>query len=331
MPILKDLTPEMVVTAYEKYKAGERSRGSMATSNWPTALAHDCEAYAVYNRTVPPEKRREIGAELAMIFSEGNDQARMVKRDLVDAGFEVSGEEEQMLWPRYQISGRRDLLLWKPGMKEKVRVEVKSTSPWTFAGINSAEDIRKSSKDWLVKWWRQVALYMVLQGVERYWLLLKNKQNGKIKIIEFRMDDEILQAAEAMLQKAERVNRLIQIGEQPPTESKISDADYCSECPFFDTCLPDLAFGPGAAMLTDEQATDLAAMLDRREELSAAAKEYDEVDKEAKGTVKALELAGYNKVVAGDWICSVKETAKKEYTVKAQIVKSVSFVRSTQR
>jgi len=323
---MRQLTPEIVVTAYEEHKARERSRRSIATSNWPTVLAHPCEAYAVYNRIVPGDQRRKIGSDLAMIFSEGNDQARMVKRDLIDAGFEVSGEEEQMSWPKFQISGRRDLLVWKEGFKEKVRVEVKSCSPWTFEAINSVTDLMETQKGWLAKWWKQVALYMVLQGVSTYWMLLKNKQSGKIKIIPFELTDTLLEAAEAMLKRAERVNHLIQIGAMPGDDLKIADREHCTECEFFSTCLPNLAFGPGLSILTEEDAMELSLLLDRRAELEGAATEYDEVDKEAKATIKVLNENGGGKLfMAGEWIATVKESARKAYSVPAMTTRRIDF------
>ena len=325
---LERLTPQQVVEAYEAHKARERTRGSMATSNWPTVLAHPCEAYGVFNRTVPPQNRRKIGADLAMIFSEGNDQARIVKRDLEAAGFEVSGEEEQMTWPKFQISGRRDLVLWKEGMREKVRVEVKSCAPYTYDKINSADDLAKSDKMWLRKWARQVALYMILQGVDRYWLLLKNKSNGQIKIIEFVQNDELLDCAEAMLAKAERINHLVQIGMAPPDTTKISDPDLCNECEFFDTCLPQLQLGPGAVVLTEEDAAELALMLRRRAELDAAASEYDQIDKEVKAAIKAAASEGQDKVVIEDWIASIKTIEKKAFTIPAHSEKRITFIRS---
>ena len=327
----KALTPKMVVSAYEKYKAGERGKGSMATSNWPTVLAHDCEAYAYYNRTVPPKNRRKIGADLAMIFSEGHDQARMVKRDLQDAGFEVSGEEEQMVDKRYQISGRRDLLIWKPGLKEKVRVEVKSCSPWTFDAVKRPEDIAKSSKIWLRKWWKQIALYMHLQGVDKYWLMMKNKQSGQLKIIEFVMDAGMQKSVKEMLQKAARVNKMIQTTTPPSKKQKISDPEYCSECEFLDTCLPKLVFGPGATVLTREEATELELQLDRREKLVGRWREYNEIDEEVKDKIKALGLAGVNKVVAGDWIATIKEEFRKAYKVDENTIQKVFFIRSSKR
>ena len=81
-----ELTPELLVRAYRDYKKNQMHGRSIASSNWVTTLCHPCEAYAVYMRTVPPEKRIALDGGLGMIFSEGNDQARMVKRDLIDCG-----------------------------------------------------------------------------------------------------------------------------------------------------------------------------------------------------------------------------------------------------
>lgn len=323
---MNTLTPEFVVEQYETYKARQRNRSTMATSNWPTALAHDCEAYAVYNRIVPPEQRRKIGADLAMIFSEGNDQARMVKRDLIDAGFEVSGEEEQMSWPKYQISGRRDLLLWKEGMTEKIRTEVKSCSPFTFDAIHKPSDLIETEKDWLRKWFKQVALYMVLQSVNRYWLLLKNKANGQIKILEFLWDrDPIADTAEKMIAKAERVNKLVQIGAQPPAETKLADPDVCCECPFFDACLPDMTFGPGAVIFGDEDVAEMSAMLEERAKLEPLVKKFKELDDDLKSTVKSAGSGGQSVFSIGEWSATIKEVNKREYTVAAQTQKQVKF------
>ncbi len=321
---LRSLTPHDVVAAYEKYKAGSRGM-SMATSNWPTALAHDCRAYAVYMRTVPPAQRRQIGVDLAMIFSEGNDQGRMVKRDLEDAGFIVSDQESQMVWPKYQISGRKDLKIWKEGFREKINVEVKSCSPFTYDKIKTIEDISDANEPWLRKWYKQVALYMVLQGVEKYWLLLKSKSKGAIKILEFTMNDHIYQTAEAMIKKAEWVNRLIQIGEMPKAEDKISDVDFCSECEFYNVCLPDLTFGPGAVIFSGEDIAELTAQLERRAELDPLRKEFEELDKELKQEMKMHASEGQDRIVIGDWIVKISEVNKKTYEVKAHTEKRVTF------
>ena len=324
MSEVKKLRPSDVVEAYEAYKS-RRSRGSVATANWPTTLAHDCSAYAYWNRTVPPERRRTIDAHLAMIFSEGSDQGRMVTRDLIDAGFVVSDQESQLFWAKYQISGRKDLKIWKEGFREKINVEVKSCAQYTYAAINKPEDLIDTDKHWLKKWYRQVALYMVLQGVDTYWLLLKSKQMGSIKILEFKINDDIYQTAEAMIKKAEWVNGLIQIGELPKESDKIADVDYCQECEFYDTCLPDLTFGPGAVIFDAESVADLVEQLDHLAELKPIAKEYKDLDEDLKAEFKMHASQGQEKLVVGPWIVTVKEQSRTAYSVEATTYSTVKF------
>lgn len=324
----KQLTPDDVIEAYRKYKLeqGGGSSGSVASSNWPTTLAHECRAYAYWNRTVPGDQRRDFSPELKMIFSEGNDQARIVKRDLQDAGFTISDQESQMSWPKYQIYGRKDFQIWREGFREKIHVEVKSASRFTYSAINKVEDLLNDRKPWLKKWYKQTALYMVLQGVEKYWMLLKSKEMGAIKIIEFAMNDQILNTANEMINKAEWVNKLIQIGEVPKTEDKISDADYCSECEFYHACLPDLAFMGGAVILDEAAIGEMEQQLDRRAELAPLRKEYEDLDEELKDVIKSMASEGASRIVIGKWIAQIREQSRDGYVVNPTTFKVVKFV-----
>src|SRR5690349_17873800 len=83
--IRDQLSPGRLVEEYKALKKG-RERTSIATANWVTTLGHECEAYAVYNRTVLPKDRRALKESLGMIFAEGDDQARAIKRDLFAMG-----------------------------------------------------------------------------------------------------------------------------------------------------------------------------------------------------------------------------------------------------
>lgn len=320
------LTPAIVVESYRKYKLGHKSGSSMATANWPTALAHECDAYALFNRTVPPEQRRNITDRLAMIFSEGNDQERMVSRDLVESGFEISGQQGQMVWKEFQISGRRDLILSQHGYAGKVRVEVKSASPYTYTGLNKPEDLLYSEKPWFLRWGKQISLYIWLEAIEEYWLLLKNKVTGDIKIIPFTMTDRVTELANAMLEKAKWVNGLVQIGAMPEENKKIADSDVCSECQFYDVCLPDLSFGPGAVIFSDEDVVELIAQLDRRAELAPLRKEYEDLDEELKQVVKSMASEGQSKIVIGTWIANIKEQSRGGYVVQPTTFKVVKFI-----
>lgn len=318
------LEPQKVEEDYRAHKLRDREgRGGVASANWVTTLAHACEAYAVYNRRVPYEQRRKIDAGLAMIFSEGNDQARAIKRDLLDMGYEVEGEEGQMAWPAFQITGRKDFKLRRQGLPS-VRVEAKSCNPYIFDSLKTVQDLRNHRSEWVQKWDKQVAVYMVLQNVDHYWLLLKNKSTGNIHIIEYHLGDEELQIAEAMLKKAERVNKLVQIGQAPSADQKISNPDDCARCEFFPVCLPELNFGLAAKVLTDELAAEMQAKLDRHATLKPFSKEYEELDEELKGEVKSLTVDGTEDVVIGDWLAHVKLINVKAVPAKTVEAKAAS-------
>lgn len=326
-----ELTPDELVQKYFEYKRQRVHGRSLATANWVTTLAHDCEAYAVFMRTVPPEDRRGMKDSLGMIFSEGDDQARAIKRDLIDMGFEVSSEEGQVAWPKYQITGRRDLKLLKPGTRKRVPVEVKSCSPFTYDSIDSVADIREHKWSFIQKWDKQVALYMVLDSQPEYWLLLKNKSSGQIKIIQYTLGDEEYRIAEVMLKKAEKTNHLVQIGQMPTPAMKLNDPDVCGECEFFPVCVPDLDFGLGARVLTDEAAGEMSMKLDRHAVLKPMAKEFEDLDDELKTEVKTLCSDGTADVVVGDWMAHVKRIPIKASTPKpraAYTQERVTFIKS---
>lgn len=310
------------------------SRSSVANANWVTTLGHECDAYAVYNRTVLPKDRRPLKESLGMIFAEGDDQARAIKRDLYAMGYEVEGAEGQMAWPKYQITGRQDLTIRKNGVRFSVHAEIKSCSPFTYDSIGSIEDLKTHKWSFIQKWYAQVCLYMVLQGVGEYWMILKNKSTGQIKILEFTLGDDELQRAEVMIAKAEKVNRLVQIGEMPSAEMKISTPDLCAECEFFPVCLPELNFGMAAKVLTDDTAAELAQKTERLTELKPFAKEYEDLDDEVKGEIKALCADGGENVVYGDWVASIKRIEIKAQPEKlvpakpASIQQRVSFIKA---
>lgn len=329
--IQEKMSAEKLVQDYVKYKAQKLSGRSIANANWVTTLAHECEAYGVYMRTVPPEKRRKMKESLGMIFSEGDDQARAIKRDLLDLGYEVEGAEGQVSWPKFQITGRKDLRIRKIGVRHGISTEVKSCAPYTYDSINSVEDVRNHKWTFIRKWYGQVALYMVLQSEERYWLLLKNKSTGQIKIIEFTLGDNEWAAADVMTKKAERINEFVQIGKMPTSEMKISTPDLCTECEFFDTCLPDLNMGMAAKILTEELAAELSMKTARLMELKPMSKEFEDLDEEVKAQIKALTVDGEENVVYGDWVAYVKSIQikavpeKKVPAKEAYVQKRITF------
>src|SRR6267154_2713279 len=83
---------------------------------------------------------------------------------------QVTGQQGQLVWKEFQISGRRDLILYKHGYAGKVRIEVKSASPYTYDSLKKPEDLLDSEKSWFARWGKQIALYIWLEGIEEYYL-----------------------------------------------------------------------------------------------------------------------------------------------------------------
>lgn len=308
-----ELTPEKLVEDYRTYK-GQRLHGrSLAGANWVTTLAHECEAYGVFMRTVPAEKRLAMKESLGMIFSEGDDQARAIKRDLLDMGYEVEGAEGQMSWAAFQITGRQDLKIRRQGARHSIYAEIKSCSQYSYDSVNSVDDMRTHKWMYIRKWYAQVCLYMLLRAVETYWVILKNKQTGQIKIVVFTLDQNAWVAADAMVEKAKRINEFVQIGAMPTPEMKIEEPNLCEECEMFAVCNPSLNFGAAATILDDELAADLSNRTARILELKPLAKEYEDLDDEVKSTVKSLcSVSGSETVVYGEYIANIKRIPIKE-------------------
>lgn len=301
-----ELTPEILVADYEAYKVSKsRSFAGPSQANRCSVLGHPCTAYTYYDRTVPGDQRREINAGLAQIFDEGREQERIIQRDLLEMGYDVSQQQGSLTWPAYNISGHRDFKISKGG-SPVVRCEFKSVNPYIFDKLNTVEDVRTHHMFFIQKWYSQTVLYLLLEGQKTYWLFLKNKTSGRIKCLVFQWNDQMWEDAEALIKKAERINKLIQIGEKPTADEKISNPDDCARCEFFTACLPELNFGLAAKVLTDELAAEMQAKLDRHATLKPFSKEYEELDEELKGEIKSLTVDGSEDVVIGDWLAHVK-------------------------
>jgi hypothetical protein len=95
-----------------------------------------------------------------------------------------------------------------------------------------------------------------------------------------------------------------------------------------------MEFGPGAKVLTEESASELAQKTERLLELRPLAKEYEALDDELKEEVKALCADGSEQVVYGDYVATVKRiqvNGSPEKVVPAKpgyVQQRVTFIRA---
>lgn len=307
------ISPAQLVADYEALKQRESQPSAEAPNNRASILGHPCTAYCYFNRVVPASKRAPVPARLARVFAEGKEQERVFQNDLRSMGYDLSLQQKPLYWPAPQISGHLDWVLSK-GDSERVRCEFKSCAPFTFNSLHSVEDVKNHKWAFVRKWYGQILLYCLMDGEERYWLILKNKSTGEARVIEFAMGDVELQEAENLVKKAELVNLYVQEYRQNaawtiPENEKVNDPRMCPECEFMAVCGPTLHLGPGLQVVTDGE---IEKMLDRRGELEAGAGEFEELDGELKEYFKGRLGADGGMASCGDWFVEVKRTVRKD-------------------
>ena len=271
-------------------------------TNRASEAGHPCMRYLVLRR-VKWQDMPLHDVRLQLIFDEGNNQERIVLRDLEDAGVRLIDQQRDYEWRQFQLTAHLDAKAVL-SETEAAPIECKSMSDPIFRQITTLEDLLRSDKPWLKKYPAQIQLYLLLSNAERGFLILKNKSTGELKEIEVRLD---LEYAEGILKKLEQINGHVAAGTIPPAMPY--DEDICDRCPFFQTtCLVEVK---RTALVLSEDA-ELAKDLDRREELKPLVDEYDKLDKAVK-----KKLTGQEKVSCGNYLILGKKVQRKGYEVKA--------------
>jgi len=204
-----------------------------------------CLRRGVYERTRWQEKEMHDGRVQA-IFDEGNEQERIVNRDIADAGIELIEQQRSYDWPRYQITGHIDgkiVCETENGPPIGVPCEIKSMAPHIFTSIHKFEDFL--ARPWHRSYMVQITLYMLMEELDIAIFILKNKSTGELKQIPVNLD---YQMGEWALKAAEAINKHVADNTLP---DKVDDIDVCSHCPFKGLCLPDICFGAPLTIADD--------------------------------------------------------------------------------
>lgn len=287
----------MIVEKVLEYK--ERGiKQSPVNTNRASDLGHPCVKYHVLNRTRWNERSLH-NVNLQLTFDLGNVLEDVVLRDIQNAGFQVIEQQRAFSWPEYQITGHLDAKVIIDG--QAIPLEVKTASPYVFKAINSITDLTNGKYGYLKKYPAQLTLYCLMGNHEKGIFLFKDKSSGAMKEIEMPLDYEL---GEILLKRAEAINQHIKAGTMP---EPISEEMWCNGCPFAHICLPE-QIGKEVEVDTGE----LSTMLDRLESLKPTVKEYDEIDKQVKETIKGRE-----KILAGNWFITGKWIDKKAMSIAA--------------
>lgn len=263
-----------------------------------SSIGHPCERYLyLMIKRWDEQKPHDVG--LQNIFDLGNSIEEHTIKNIKEAGFEVvtptcwSWKIEKPL-----ITGREDIRI-KDENGELIPVEIKGLSPQEWAKLNTVDDFFRSKHYYVRGYPAQLQVYMLHFGKQYGFFALTNKLTGETKFIEMPFDYEY---AESLLQKAERIYKALEDGVSPePCE----DISICEGCSLAHVC------GECRRKPTDiEIDGELDELIDRKQELAAAKKEYEEVDKQIKARIGERE-----KVLTGKYIVTRTSFVKKAFTV----------------
>ncbi len=274
---------------------------SRRNANWASDLAHPCLRYLVYSR-LNWQNRKPPSKELIYRFREGQDQERIVKRALEDAGFDIILSQQYFSWERFEIVGKVDGFIILDG--KKFPIEIKGVSPYSWEKFSSIEAIKKNRSYWIRRTVAQLDIYLLMTECEIGFLIPKTF-GKKPKILAMEIDYEL---GEELVKKAEVVNECVKKKQYP--ERIEYSSELCGNCPFEHICMP-LALSNEQII---ENAEDLKKLY-RWAELKQAAKEFQKLDKELKERFR-----GQN-VIIGDFSITSKEVETTIYRVPDAIKK----------
>lgn len=285
--------------AFEKWLRG-KIRVTPCHSARASSLGLSCERQLFYEQSAW-EQRALPPIELQAIFELGKDVEEIAIRRLEGMGVQILQRGKDYIDRRLNLTGHVDAKLGWPGWTKAIPAEIKGLNPFTAGSIRTVEDIRDHKQEWVRKYYGQLQTYLYLDGSELGVFVLFNKVSGQLEFIDCPLDYAY---AETLLQKAERVRDAVKMGVPPPRHL----TSECAHCPFVHVCQPDMQFGPGVELL---DSAELEAMLKRREELSAAASEWESLDK----SIKA-QLPKRPELIVGEFALTGKEVSRKGFTVE---------------
>lgn len=263
-------------------------------------LGYPCERYLfLLIKHWEEQKPHDVG--LQNIFDLGNTLEEHTIKNIKEAGFEVITPTQRSWQIDVKggiITGREDIRI-KDENGELLPVEIKGISPFEYDKLNSVDDFLKSKRSYIKGYPAQLFVYMLHFGKEKGFFALTNKLTGETKFIEVPFDYEL---GEQYLSKAERVYKALASDEIPEA---CEDLATCENCPMAHIC------GLQRRVPTDVDLDDeLDDLINRKQELAAAKKEYEEVDAEIKKKIGERE-----KVLTGHYLIERKSFVKKAFTV----------------
>lgn len=277
-----------------------------------SSIGHPCDRY--HWHSVKDWRARPLpDPVLQSIFNEGKFHETAVIQCLQNMGFEIVEQQRAFQIEKPLITGHVDgILRYKDN---SFPFDVKTTNPYDFDKLTSAEDFLNSHKTYHRNYIAQLQLYLLMTNNPVGCLIMKNKLTGALRSVFMQIDYAF---CENILKRAERVYAALA---QNEPAARTENIDHCLQCPFRHLCLPDLAMSPGVQVIDD---LELGGLLERRNQLKPMADEFKDTDETIKDFIKPH---GAGERICGEWLIQTKEQTKKEYTVKESTFLVTKFAR----
>ena len=274
-------------------------------------IGHPCERY-LYLLIKHWEEVKPHDEGLQNIFDFGNSVEAYTIQKLKDAGLEVI-TPTQRSWKVLNplITGREDIRIKDPDDGQLYPAEIKGLSPTEWERLNTIDDFYTSKRYYVRGYPAQLTVYLWHFEKEKGFFVLTNKLTGEIKIIGVPFDWD---RADALLKKGERIYKALET--DTPPES-CDDISVCENCGLRHICTAAI---DRAEMEIDDG--ELEAAIDRKNELSPAYREYQEIGERIKRIVGERE-----KVLAGQYVVMTKVIDKKGFTVEPRQERRITIKR----
>jgi CRISPR/Cas system-associated exonuclease Cas4 (RecB family) len=274
-------------------------------------IGHPCERY-LYLLIKHWEEVKPHDEGLQNIFDFGNSVEAYTIQKLKDAGLEVI-TPTQRSWKVLNplITGREDIRIKDPETGQLYPAEIKGLSPMEWERLNSIDDFYTSKRYYVRGYPAQLMVYCWKFEKEIGFFVLTNKLTGEIKIIDVPFD---WQRADALLKKGERIYKALETDTPPDS---CDDISVCESCGLRHICTAAI---DRAEMEIDDG--ELEAAIDRKNELSPAYREYQEIGERIKRIVGERE-----KVLAGQYVVMTKVIDKKGFTVEPRQERRITIKR----
>ncbi len=267
----------------------------------------------MYYRRAAWDKASPHPTSLLGVFETGNVLEPVIERIVSEVGqasdprWRIVGAQmptNDKFLRSYQIAGSIDgfLQLYVDDRWVTVGVlDTKTMSPNIYPRINCYDDLGRYP--WTRSYRGQLMTYAFAHNLEHCYLLCVNKGNlYDMKLIHFPIDMDYL---ERLIQRAQAVNEAVETGAPP---EGIDEPTTCERCQWLSYCCPQLVPTGNLKILEDGE---LEAVLDRMGDLSTAANEYRDLEKQRDGM-----LVKGQAVAAGVWLITWKQASNEVWRKK---------------